>query len=94
MLKQNIEKWLNVVGKAIYGKEHVEKFDEKWICHSICIMATALLFAETESEMIIRNRLRWDSDKWWVYVRHTPVMAKIHSKAIDDVDVDNFKVDS
>lgn len=94
MLKQNIEKWLNDAEKTVYGNEHVKKFDERWTCHSICIMAIALLFAETESEMIICNRLRWGSDKWWVYVRHTPVMAKIHTKAIADIDVDNFKVNS
>ena len=94
MLKQNIEKWLNLAGKAVYGKEHLKKNNEKWTCHSIRIMATALLFAETESEMIIHNWLRSDSNKWWIYVRHTPVMAKIHSKAIADVDVDNFEVDS
>jgi len=91
--KSAVEDWLNRAGKAVYGEEHVKKFQERWTCHSIRIGATALLFAETENEMIIRNRLRWDSDKWWVYVRHTPVMAKLHAKAIADVDVDNFDVD-
>ena len=89
--KRLVESRLNRASAAVYG-DQVKQLGNNWTLHSIRIGATALLFAETRNELLIRKRLRWDSKKWWAYVRHTPIMAKIHAKAIADVDVDNFDI--
>ena len=89
--KRLVESWLNRAGAAVCGNQ-VKQLGKNWTLHSICIGATALLFAETGNKLLIRNRLQWDSKKWWAYVCHTPIMAKIHVKAIADVDVDNFDI--
>jgi len=81
-LKSGVEKRLNEAGKACYAADKTcKRFAMKWTCHSGRIGATALLFAKHRDPLLIKNRLRWESDKFEVYIRHTPILAKLHAEA-------------
>ena len=53
----------------------------KWTCHSGRIGATALLFAKHRDLLLIKTRLRWASDKFEVYIRHAPILARLYAEA-------------
>ena len=81
-IKRSVEKALNEAGKAIYGSTSEQhRFAMKWTCHSARIGATALLFGKYRKPLLIKTRLRWQSDKFEVYIRYTPILAKMHADA-------------
>ena len=81
-LKAGVEKKLNDAGRACYAANNKCKyFHMKWTCHSGRIGATALLFAKHRDVLLIKTRLRWASDKFEVYIRHTPILEKLHAEA-------------
>lgn len=91
--KRLVETRLNQAGEAVYGTQ-AKQFGKRRTLHSFCISATTLLFAETKKEFLIQNCLWLDLDKWWAYICHTPMMAKVHTKAIMDVNVNDDKFDN
>ena len=81
--KRGVKRVLNAAGKAIYGNgENQNRFAIKWTCHSACIGATALLFGKYRDPLLIKSQLRWVSDKFKVYIRFTPILARIHADAM------------
>jgi hypothetical protein len=56
---------------------------KKWSTHSICVTAANLLHRAKFSDSYIKNRLRWRSDAFLVYLRNTFYTASDHSKALD-----------
>lgn len=92
-IKSGVEKRLNEAGRACYaGDTTCNRFHMRWTCHSGRIGATALLFAKHRDPLLIKNRLRWASDKFEVYIRHTPILARLHAEAgITDIDAYQIK---
>ena len=89
-LKVGVEKKLNEAGRACYAADNTcKRFHMKWTCHSGCIGATALLFAKHRYPLLIKNRLRWASDKFEVYIRHTHIVARLHTEA-GNINIDAY----
>jgi hypothetical protein len=53
-----------------------------WSCHSIRITAANLLQCAWFSDSYIKNRLRWHSNTFLMYLRNTFYTADQHTKAI------------
>jgi hypothetical protein len=53
-----------------------------WSCHSIRVTAANLLHRARFSDSYIKNRLRWRSDTFLMYLCNTFYMAVQHTKAI------------
>jgi hypothetical protein len=53
-----------------------------WSCHSIRVTAANLLHRARFSDSYIKNRLRWRSDTFLMYLRNTFYTADQHTKAI------------
>ena len=76
------ENGLNEAGRVSYVTEATcSRFRFKWTCHSGRIGATALIFVNHRDSLLIKNRLQWASDKLEVYIRHTPILARLHAGA-------------
>ncbi len=56
---------------------------KKWSTHSIRVTAANLLHRAKFSDSYIKNRLRWRSDAFLMYLRNTFYTASDHSKALD-----------
>jgi hypothetical protein len=54
----------------------------KWSCHSIRVTAANLLHRAKFSDSYIKNRLRWRSDAFLMYLRNTFYTAKDHTSAL------------
>ena len=55
---------------------------KSWSCHSIRVMAANLLHCARLSDSYIKNRLRWHSDTFLMYLRNTFYTASQHTNAI------------
>ena len=55
----------------------------KWSSHSIRVTACNLLHRKRFSDSFIKNRLRWESDAFLVYLRNTIYAAEDHTKALE-----------
>jgi hypothetical protein len=53
-----------------------------WSCHSIGVTAANLLHRARFSDSFIKNRLRWRSDTFLMYLRNTFYTADQHTAAI------------
>jgi hypothetical protein len=53
-----------------------------WSCHSICVTTANLLHRAWFSDSYIKNRLRWRSNTFLMYLRNTFYTADQHTKAI------------
>jgi hypothetical protein len=53
-----------------------------WFCHSIHVTATNLLHRARFFDSYIKNRLRWRSDTFLIYLHNTFYTADQHTKAI------------
>jgi hypothetical protein len=53
-----------------------------WSCHSIRVTAANLLHRARFSDSFIKNRLRWHSDTFLMYLCNTFYMADQHTTAI------------
>ena len=89
ILRDAAEERMNRAGKACHSNLNVP-CTKKWTLHSCRIGAVALLFARFRDPELIMYQLRWDSDKWREYIRHTPILAGLHAKALVDVDTDDL----
>ena len=89
MTRKRVTVRLNEAGRAVYY-DHNVPFTKKGTPHSCCIGATALLFARFCNPEIVKTQLCWASEKWREYIRFTPISARVHSKAVTEVNTDNF----
>ena len=55
---------------------------QRWSAHSIRVGACVLLHEKGAEPLFIKSQLRWKSDTFLTYLRHTPVLAKRHSALI------------
>ena len=53
-----------------------------WSCHSIHVTASNLLHRARFSDSYIKNRLRWRSDTFLMYLRNTFYVASQHTEAV------------
>ena len=53
-----------------------------WSCHSIHVTAANLLHRAKFSDSYIKNRLRWRSDTFLMYLRNTFFTADQHTNAV------------
>ena len=89
-IKAGVEEHLNMAGRACYAAGTTcSCFRFKWTCQSGRIGATALLFAKHRDSLLIKNHLQWASDKFEVYICHTPTLACLHAKA-GHTDIDAY----
>lgn len=51
--------------------------------HSYRVMACVLLYNAGKSTEFIKNRLRWKSEAFKMYLRHLPTLAKQHNEATE-----------
>jgi DNA-dependent RNA polymerase auxiliary subunit epsilon len=56
---------------------------KKWSTHSVRVTAANLLHRARFSDSYIKNRLRWRSDTFLMYLRNTFYTANDHTKALD-----------
>ena len=54
----------------------------KWSCHSMRVTAANELHRLGFSDAFIKHRLRWRSDAFQMYLRHTIHAARLHTKSI------------
>ena len=54
--------------------------------HSIRIEAAMLLFEANVTDIQVIGQLRYKSIEFQMYYRNTPVLAKIHTKAMESLD--------
>ena len=59
-----------------------KKILSKWTCHSLRVTAANELHSRGFSDAFIKHRLRWRSDAFQVYLRHTIHAARLHTKSI------------
>ena len=55
---------------------------QRWSAHSIRVGACVILHEGGADPMLIKSQLRWKSDTFITYLRHTPMIAKRHSELI------------
>ena len=55
----------------------------KWNCHLLRVTAANELHRLGFSDAFIKHRLRWRSDAFQMYLRHTIHAAKLHTKSIN-----------
>ena len=59
------------------------KIDDYFICASACV----LLHGTGQSPDFIKNRLRWCSDAYQIYLRNTPKRALLHTQVVNNTDL-------
>ena len=75
--------WLKSVAAATYRLTPKDPSLARWGTHSLRVTATNLLHRAQFSAAFIKNRLRWRSDTFQMYLRNTFHVADAHSKALD-----------
>jgi hypothetical protein len=75
--------YLRSVASAVYGIKKDGDELNKWSTHSIRVTACNLLHRARFSDSYIKNRLRWRSDSFLMYLRNTFYTADEHGKALD-----------
>ena len=69
-----IKKYMHQAAKVIYGITKKEKLT-KWTSHSLWVGACTTLHAGGMQPMTIKFRLRWRSNSYVDYLRHTPTIS-------------------
>jgi len=93
MTKAEVTRKINNAGRECYSTPGVP-FKKKWTLHSCRIGAVAILYGLYQDAELIRSQLRWDSEKWRAYIRHTPINAVLHGRAVETIDSDMLKLPS
>jgi hypothetical protein len=75
--------WLKSVAAAMYRLPSKDPSLARWGTHSLWVTATNLLHWAQFSASFIKNRLRWRSDTFQMYLRNTFHVADAHSQALD-----------
>lgn len=74
--------FLRRTASSAFGIPPACKSLDKWSCHSIRVTAANLLHRAKFSDSYIKNRLRWRSDAFLMYLRNTFYTAKDHTSAL------------
>jgi len=74
--------FLRQTASSTFGIPPSCKSLEKWSCHSIRVTAAILLHRAKFSDSYIKNRLRWRSDAFLMYLWNTFYTAKDHTSAL------------
>jgi hypothetical protein len=74
---------LRQVASKVYNLRPGSAEPTKWSTHSIRVTACNLLHRAKFSDSYIKNRLRWRSDSFLMYLRNTFYTADDHAKALD-----------
>lgn len=93
MTKAEVTRKINNAGRECYSTPGVP-FTKKWTLHSCRIGAVAILYGLYQDAELIRSQLRWDSEKWRAYIRHTPINAVLHGRAVETIDSDMLELPS
>ena len=76
-------KFMRRVASKVFNIPSESRSLLKWSTHSIRVTAANLLHRARFSDSYIKNRLRWKSDSFLMYLRNTFYTAKDHSLALD-----------
>ena len=76
-------KLLRKVAQQVYNLPKNSKDLKLWSTHSLRVTACNLLHRAKFSDSAIKNRLRWKSDSFMMYLRNTFYTADEHAKALD-----------
>ena len=79
---RQVNSFLRQTASSTFGIPATCKSLEKWSCHSIRVTAANLLHRAKFSDSYIKNRLRWRSDAFLMYLRNTFYTAKDHTSAL------------
>lgn len=74
--------FLRHAARVVYKFKKTDKRLDKWSTHSIRVTACNLLHRARYSDTYIKNRLRWKSDAFLMYLRNTFYTADEHSKSL------------
>ena len=74
--------WLQSIASTVYQLPHKDTTTSKWGTHSIRVTAANLLHRAQFSSEFIKNRLRWRSDTFQMYLRNTIYIAEKHTSAL------------
>ena len=74
---------LRTVAKAVFKLKDSSQELKLWSTHSLRVTACNLLHRAKFSDSYIKNRLRWRSDSFLMYLRNTFYTADEHVKALD-----------
>jgi len=80
---KDVTSFLRSVAKTVYNLQSDSPQLRLWGPHSIRVTAANLLHRARYSDSFIKNRLRWKSDSFLMYLRNTFYTADQHSKALD-----------
>ena len=89
ILHTDVERNMCKVAVAVYGitdKGRLQRFS----CHSVQAAACALLHTSGAPENKIKNRLRWISSSFMMYLRNVPVLAALHNTLVNKTDSDDL----
>lgn len=75
--------FLRKIASYLYDIPETSEDLKKWSTHSVRVTAANLLHRAKFSDSYIKNRLRWRSDTFLMYLRNTFHTAHDHSKAMD-----------
>jgi hypothetical protein len=75
---KHISTWLQQAAKITHGIADPNDL-ARWTSHSVRVGACVALHEAGADPMTIKNRLRWRSDTFMDYLRHTGRMAANHA---------------
>jgi hypothetical protein len=74
--------WLQSIASTVYQLTRKDSATAKWGTHSIRVTTANLLHRAQFSSEFIKNRLRWRSDTFQMYLHNTFYVADKHTKAL------------
>jgi hypothetical protein len=80
---KDVTSFLRSIARTVYSLPSDSPQLKLWGPHSIRVTAANLLHRARYSDSFIKNRLRWKSDSFLMYLRNTFYTADQHSKALD-----------
>jgi hypothetical protein len=80
---KDVTSFLRSIARTVYNLPSDSPQLKLWGPHSIRVTAANLLHRARYSDSFIKNRLRWKSDSFLMYLRNTFYTADQHSKALD-----------
>ena len=74
---------LRKIARVVFNLKRDDPALQAWSSHSLRVTACNLLHRAKFSDSYIKNRLRWKSDSFMMYLRNTFYTADEHAKALD-----------
>jgi hypothetical protein len=81
--QDNTNAFLRQIAAKVFKLDANSPELQKWSTHSIRVTAANLLHRAGFSDTYIKNRLRWKSDTFLIYLRNTFYTATTHTGALD-----------